>query len=147
MSKPRPNKPYLCPTWEREISSQCSVRAETTWRRTRRNGQVGRDEEGSAWTEWATSSQDKDNVIDVKYVHCWGELQFCLFQENKSYGIKTICIDPLSTHCCTSRREQYHSWVNLICGDKPFKGYSSLQQNTDIIVIFTCTSDKRVKQR
>jgi hypothetical protein len=30
-----------------------------------------------------------------------------LFQENKSYDVKTICIDPLSTRCCTSRREQY----------------------------------------
>jgi hypothetical protein len=29
------------------------------------------------------------------------------FQENKSYGIKTICIDPLSTHCWTSCHEQY----------------------------------------
>jgi hypothetical protein len=68
----------LCPTWERgiawclremgsawgrgvregpaphearEISSQCSTRAETKWRRTRRNGQVRRDKEGSARTE------------------------------------------------------------------------------------------------
>ncbi len=24
---------------------------------------------------------------------------FSFFQENKSYGIKTICIDPLSTYC------------------------------------------------
>ncbi len=31
----------------RKISSRCSTRAETTWRRTWRNGQVGRDEEGS----------------------------------------------------------------------------------------------------
>jgi hypothetical protein len=29
-----------------------------------------------------------------------------LFQENKSYGIKTICIDPLSRRCCTSRHKQ-----------------------------------------
>jgi hypothetical protein len=35
----------------RKISSQCSMRAETTLRRTRRNGQVGRDEEGSVQTE------------------------------------------------------------------------------------------------
>jgi hypothetical protein len=27
--------------------------------------------------------------------------------ENKSYGIKTICIDPLSTCCCTSRHKQF----------------------------------------
>ncbi len=38
----------LAPPEAREISSQCSMRAETTWTRTRRNGQVGRDEERSA---------------------------------------------------------------------------------------------------
>jgi hypothetical protein len=41
----------LAPQEAREISSQCSTRAETTWTRTRRNGQFGRDEEGSARTE------------------------------------------------------------------------------------------------
>ncbi len=35
----------------REIGSQCSTGAETTWTRTRWIGQVGRDEEGSARTE------------------------------------------------------------------------------------------------
>jgi hypothetical protein len=35
-------------------------------------------------------------------------LTICLFQENKSYGVETICIDPLSTCCCTSRREHFH---------------------------------------
>jgi hypothetical protein len=39
------------PQEAREISKQCSTRAETTWTRTRRKGQVGRDEEGSARTE------------------------------------------------------------------------------------------------
>ncbi len=34
-----------------KISSQCSVRAGTTWARTRRNGQDRRDEGGSARTE------------------------------------------------------------------------------------------------
>ncbi len=38
----------------------------------------------------------------VKCEHYWIELTFCLFQENKSYGVKTICIDHLSTRCCTS---------------------------------------------
>ncbi len=65
---------YLCWTWEwgvawtgnlrkmesawgrgvreaRKISSQCSARAEATWRRKKRNGHVGRDEEGPARTE------------------------------------------------------------------------------------------------
>ncbi len=35
----------------REISSQCSTRAGTTWARRRRSGEVGHDEEGSARTE------------------------------------------------------------------------------------------------
>jgi hypothetical protein len=91
------------PQEAREINSQCSTRAETTWRRTRRNGKVGCDEEGSARTECATSLQDKDYVIYVKHVHYWVELTFCLFQENKSYCVKTTCIDPLSIRCCTSR--------------------------------------------
>jgi hypothetical protein len=70
--------PWLCPTWERgiawdlremgsawgrgvreglspqkarKISSQRSVREEATWRRKRKEGQVGRDEEGPARTE------------------------------------------------------------------------------------------------
>ncbi len=72
------NASLLCPTWERvvawdlremgsalgrgvregpapqeakEKSSQGSARAGTTWTRTRKAGQVGRDEEGSAQTE------------------------------------------------------------------------------------------------
>jgi hypothetical protein len=53
----------LAPQEVREIISQ------TTWGRTRRNGQVGHDEEGSAQTELATPLQDKDYVINVKYVH------------------------------------------------------------------------------
>jgi hypothetical protein len=40
-----------------------------------------------------------------------------LFQENKSYGVKTICIDPLSTRCCTSRHHMPNiSYVGqLVC--------------------------------
>jgi hypothetical protein len=34
-------------------------------------------------------------------------LMLCLFQENKSYGIKTICIHPLMSRYCTSLR---HVW-------------------------------------
>jgi hypothetical protein len=34
-----------------KISSQFSARAGTTWAKTRRTGQVGHDEEGSAQTE------------------------------------------------------------------------------------------------
>jgi hypothetical protein len=47
------------------------------------------------------------------------ELNFILvlFQENKSYGVKTICIDPLSTRCCTSRHEQLHFGVTLLTSD------------------------------
>ncbi len=36
------------PQEARKISSQCSARAETTWTRTRKDGQVEHDEEGSA---------------------------------------------------------------------------------------------------
>ncbi len=36
------------PQETRKISSRCSARAETTWRRKRRIGQDRRDEEGSA---------------------------------------------------------------------------------------------------
>ncbi len=39
------------PQEAREISSQCSTRAGTTWTRTKRSGQVGHDEEGSVRTE------------------------------------------------------------------------------------------------
>ncbi len=39
------------PQEAREVSSQCSTRAGTTWTRTRRNRQVGHDKEGSARTE------------------------------------------------------------------------------------------------
>jgi hypothetical protein len=39
------------PQEAREISSKCSAWAETTWTRTRKDGQIGRDEEGSARTE------------------------------------------------------------------------------------------------
>jgi hypothetical protein len=35
----------------KEKSSQCSARAGITWTRTRKSGQVGHDEEGSAQTE------------------------------------------------------------------------------------------------
>ncbi len=41
------------PLPRKKISSQCSARAETTWRRKKRNGQVGHDEEGPARTESA----------------------------------------------------------------------------------------------
>ncbi len=49
------------------------------------------------------SEQDKRN-----YVIMIAELILILyffFHDNKSYGVKFICIDPLSTHCCTSCRE------------------------------------------
>ncbi len=39
------------PQEAREISSQRSTRAGTTWTRTRRSEQIGHDEEGSAHTE------------------------------------------------------------------------------------------------
>jgi hypothetical protein len=32
-----------------------------------------------------------------------------LLQENKSYGVKTICIHPLMSHRCTSH---HHVWHN-----------------------------------
>jgi hypothetical protein len=39
------------PQEARNISSQCSMRAEATWRRKKRNRQVGRDEGGPARTK------------------------------------------------------------------------------------------------
>jgi hypothetical protein len=39
------------PQEARKISSQCSAKAEATWRRKKRNGQVRRDEEGPVRTE------------------------------------------------------------------------------------------------
>jgi hypothetical protein len=39
------------PQKAREISSQCSVREEATWRRKKKEGQVGHDEEGQVQTE------------------------------------------------------------------------------------------------
>jgi hypothetical protein len=81
-----------------KISSQCSAKAGTTWARMRKTGQVGRDEEGSARTE-------EDHVINVIMIaESFFDIMF-LFQENKSYGVKTICIDPLSTCSCTSCRK------------------------------------------
>jgi hypothetical protein len=57
------------PQEARKISSQCSARAETTWTRTRKDRQVGRDEEGSAQTEGAVSHQEMgDHLINVNYI-------------------------------------------------------------------------------
>ncbi len=71
------------------ISSQCSARAETTWRRKKRDGQVGCNEEGPAQTEWAIF-QDEDFLIITNCALCWSNLISLVFQENKSYGVKPI---------------------------------------------------------
>jgi hypothetical protein len=34
-----------------------------------------------------------------------------LFQENKSYGVETICVDPLLTLCYTSHCEHPHLYL------------------------------------
>ncbi len=46
---------------------------------------------------------------------CWVLILIIVsfFQENKSYGVETICIDPLSTCFWTSRREQVQSQQKL----------------------------------
>jgi hypothetical protein len=49
-----------------EISNQCSARAEATWRRKKRNGQVGSDEGVPAQTERAIF-QDEGFVIKINY--------------------------------------------------------------------------------
>ncbi len=36
------------------------------------------------------------------------KLMLCLFQENKSYGVKTICIHSLMSRHCTSLRHVWH---------------------------------------
>ncbi len=46
------------------------------------------------------SEQFPDNVKFCKHKHENFDSDYCsFFQENKSCGVKTICIDPLST-CC-----------------------------------------------
>jgi hypothetical protein len=72
------------------------------------------EEERASWAWWrqistnrvSHFSQDKDCLINIKSVRYWIELTFCSFQENKSYGVKTIGVDPLSTCRCTSRCKQ-----------------------------------------
>ncbi len=103
------------PPRKRGRSSQCSVGAETTWTRTRKDRQVGCDEEGSAWTEWAIfCHRMRNHLVNVNYVDELN-LMFVLFQENKSYGIKTICIDPLSTRCCTSQSRTVPFTTAFLC--------------------------------
>jgi hypothetical protein len=79
-----------------KISSQWPAKAGTTWRRTRRNNKIGSDGGESARTKWAAIwlSWIFINVIAGILILI---VVFLFFQENKSYHIKTICIDPLST--------------------------------------------------
>ncbi len=44
----------------------------------------------------------RGNVANVKVI-------LRLFQENKSYGLKTICIHPLMSRRCTSHHHVWHS--------------------------------------
>ncbi len=48
------------------------------------------------------------NVDDVK-------LMLRLFQENKSYDIKTNCIHPLMSRPCTSLRHIWHNYNISVC--------------------------------
>jgi hypothetical protein len=63
-------KEGLAPQEAREINRQCSTRAETTWTRTRRKGQVGRDEEGLAKRVSRFFHRMGDHIINVNYVYC-----------------------------------------------------------------------------
>ncbi len=49
----------LAPQEARKISSQCSAREEATWRRKKKEGQVGRDEGGQEQTELAISLRQR----------------------------------------------------------------------------------------
>ncbi len=65
-------------------------------------GRVRRDEEEPACTEWAPSKRLFNNVIKCMLMML--ELILRLFQENKSYGVKHICIYPLMSRYFTSLR-------------------------------------------
>jgi hypothetical protein len=63
-----------------------------------------------------------------------------LFQENKSYGIKTICIHPLMSRRCTSQHHVWNTYESLekrpaygiqdiclqVCSLPPVYGYNSI---------------------
>ncbi len=57
------------------------------------------------------SSMIACNIVRIK-------IMLRLFQENKSYGVKSISIDPLSTHCCTLQHHvpnnKQHSLVSFL---------------------------------
>jgi hypothetical protein len=48
------------------------------------------------------------------------KLTLHLFQENKSYGVKTICIHPLMSRCCTSH---HHIWHKCFVGKQQGKTF------------------------
>ncbi len=68
-----------------KISNQYSARAWTTWARTRRTGQDGWDEGGSAEQSERFSEQDRRNyvimIVELILILCF------FFQENKSHGV------------------------------------------------------------
>jgi hypothetical protein len=88
-----------------KISSQCSARAGTTYGQ----GQGGPDEldvmkKDRHEQSERFSEQDRRNYVimiaDMILILCF------FFRRINHMALKTICIDPLSTCCCTSRREQ-----------------------------------------
>jgi hypothetical protein len=87
------------PQGAEKISSQLPARKEATWGRKKKEGRVRRYEEGPAHTDKYFQKGIYSSVITCNIVRI--KIMLRLFQENKSYGIKTICIDPLSTHICT----------------------------------------------
>jgi hypothetical protein len=52
-----------------------------------------------------------NNVIECTVMLLILKLIPCLFQENKSYGVKTICIHHLKSRCCTSQDHVWHMYV------------------------------------
>ncbi len=98
------------PQEAREMSSQCPTRAETTWTRTRRNGQVGHDEEGSARTEWALFSQDERSCNQSKLYELltWINIIFC------SRRINHMALEPFALILCL------HVAVHYVANSKPY---------------------------
>ncbi len=98
------------PQARREISSQPPARTESTWSRKKKEERVRHDEEGPACTEWVSSKRLFNDVIVCLLMIL--KLMLHLFQENKSYGVKPICIHPMMSRHCTSLR---HIWHNKQC--------------------------------
>jgi hypothetical protein len=89
------------PQTRREISSQPPARKEATWSRRKR-----KEESGVTKRNQHAQSEHLQKVFNsvFKFSLMMLKLKLCLFQENKLYDVKTICIHPLMSRHCTSLR-------------------------------------------